>query len=275
MGANARPAIPEELKRRVRAHCGFGCAICATMPTQIEHIEPYSSVRSHDFENLVLLCANCHQDVTSGRTAKRQVRDARSNPASRKNQTALYSPQFSSQYVIEFATLRLEPQPGAVFFPFNILGERPVAIQLGDVPRFSLRLRDRSGSVSLSMTDNTLDFTPSRLWDVRLTGQSLKVSYGLRKIALGISIVASNLSVNQLRLVCNGFPIVSDRNGIQFPYKTARISGGTYKLSGKSPMSLFSTYESDPDPMFLLDSAPTTSHQEAWDCAMRHGTQSV
>lgn len=245
------------------------------MPTQIEHIDPYSSVKSHEFENLVLLCANCHQEVTSGRTSKRQVREARSHPASRKNQRTSYSPQFSSQYVIEFATMRLKPEPGAVLFPFNILGDRPVAIQLGEVPRFSLRLRDRSGAISLSMTDNTLDFSPSKLWDVRLTGQSLKVSYGLRKIALDISIVNSTLSVHQLRLVCNGFPIVSGQNGIQFPSKNIQIKGGTYIMSGKSPMSLFSTSESDPDPMFLMEDLPTTSHQDAWDCAMRFKPRSL
>jgi hypothetical protein len=42
---------------------GHRCAIptCrAAVPLQIEHIEDWVKVRRHDFENMIVLCANCH-----------------------------------------------------------------------------------------------------------------------------------------------------------------------------------------------------------------------
>src|SRR5487761_1639893 len=57
-----RPAIPADLKRRVLMEAGHRCAIptCRTVPVELAHIEPYSEVRGHAFENLITLCPTCH-----------------------------------------------------------------------------------------------------------------------------------------------------------------------------------------------------------------------
>jgi len=57
-----RPAIPAELKRRVLMEAGHRCAIptCRTVPVELAHIEPWSEVRGHTFENLIALCPTCH-----------------------------------------------------------------------------------------------------------------------------------------------------------------------------------------------------------------------
>lgn len=40
---------------------GYRCAVCKTPePLQIDHIEEWSKVRMHEFENMIVLCANCH-----------------------------------------------------------------------------------------------------------------------------------------------------------------------------------------------------------------------
>lgn len=65
---DGRPAIPAELKRRVLMEAGHRCAIptCRTVPVELAHIEPYSEVRGHSFENLIALCPTCHTRYDSG-----------------------------------------------------------------------------------------------------------------------------------------------------------------------------------------------------------------
>ena len=57
-----RPPIPSELKRRILVEAGHRCAIptCRHPTTEIAHIEPWSKVREHKYENLIALCPNCH-----------------------------------------------------------------------------------------------------------------------------------------------------------------------------------------------------------------------
>lgn len=47
---------------------GHRCAIptCRTVPVELAHIEPYSEVRGHSFENLIALCPTCHTRYDSG-----------------------------------------------------------------------------------------------------------------------------------------------------------------------------------------------------------------
>jgi hypothetical protein len=77
-----RPAISRALDRAVRVEAGHRCAIptCrATSGLQIHHIEEWARVREHSFENLILLCANCHARVTAGEIDRRSVTVYKSN----------------------------------------------------------------------------------------------------------------------------------------------------------------------------------------------------
>lgn len=59
---NSRPRIPADLKRTILVESGHRCAIatCRYPTTEIAHIEPWSKVREHKYENLIALCPNCH-----------------------------------------------------------------------------------------------------------------------------------------------------------------------------------------------------------------------
>jgi len=40
---------------------GYRCAVCkAPEPLQIDHIIEWAQVQTHEFENMIVLCANCH-----------------------------------------------------------------------------------------------------------------------------------------------------------------------------------------------------------------------
>lgn len=58
-----RPEIPRELERALFVEAGYRCAIptCrAVAPLVIEHIDDWAAVKEHKFENMIVLCANCH-----------------------------------------------------------------------------------------------------------------------------------------------------------------------------------------------------------------------
>jgi uncharacterized protein len=57
-----RPAIPKDIERAILVESGHRCAACCD-PTPLEraHIIPWSKVKEHKVENLICLCANCHQ----------------------------------------------------------------------------------------------------------------------------------------------------------------------------------------------------------------------
>lgn len=63
-----RPAIPAELKRRIYVEAGHRCAIptCRHIEIEIHHIKPWSQTRTHQYENLIALCPNCHARADRG-----------------------------------------------------------------------------------------------------------------------------------------------------------------------------------------------------------------
>lgn len=63
-----RPPIPAELERRVKVEAGHRCAIptCRQVEIDIHHIVPWAKARSHDYENLIALCPNCHRRAHRG-----------------------------------------------------------------------------------------------------------------------------------------------------------------------------------------------------------------
>jgi type I restriction enzyme R subunit len=56
-----RPPIPLAVQRDLLFECRYRCACCCE-PVSLEkcHIEPWSKSADHSFENLVVLCSNCH-----------------------------------------------------------------------------------------------------------------------------------------------------------------------------------------------------------------------
>jgi len=67
--SNDRPGIPADLERALFVEVGYRCAIpaCgATSPLEVEHIEEFSKVKEHTFENMIVLCANHHRQKVPG-----------------------------------------------------------------------------------------------------------------------------------------------------------------------------------------------------------------
>lgn len=57
-----RPAIPAETKREVLFEARHHCAVCCEgLPLEYAHIIPWRDTQDHSAENLIALCANCHE----------------------------------------------------------------------------------------------------------------------------------------------------------------------------------------------------------------------
>ena len=68
-----RPPIPEGIKRMLRQEAYFGCVKCGCPIIEYHHIEPWSVVKKHEVDNLVVLCPNCHREANVGAYYKEQV----------------------------------------------------------------------------------------------------------------------------------------------------------------------------------------------------------
>ena len=76
-----RPAIPKEIERAILVESGHRCAACCE-PTPLEraHIIPWSKVKEHKVENLICLCANCHQRADNEPWDQKTLHEYKKNP---------------------------------------------------------------------------------------------------------------------------------------------------------------------------------------------------
>jgi tetratricopeptide (TPR) repeat protein len=76
-----RPAIPAEITREVLIESGHRCAVCgAGCPLERAHIIPWHKSREHKAEDLICLCANCHQRADLEKWGERTLREYKRKP---------------------------------------------------------------------------------------------------------------------------------------------------------------------------------------------------
>lgn len=70
-----RPDIPAQMERNVLIEAGFRCAMprCGQTEITIDHIDDYAKVQEHRFDNLIVLCANCHLRKTQGKIDRKAL----------------------------------------------------------------------------------------------------------------------------------------------------------------------------------------------------------
>lgn len=71
----SRPKIPKALERDVLLESGHRCAIptCRQTAMQIHHIVPWEKCHKHEFDNLIVLCPNCHTRAHNGEIDRKSI----------------------------------------------------------------------------------------------------------------------------------------------------------------------------------------------------------
>ena len=75
-----RPKIPANIKQRVRQRCCFGCIICGLPIFEYDHIEEYAKVKTHEVDNITLLCPTHHTAKTNGQFSEEHIKHYDKNP---------------------------------------------------------------------------------------------------------------------------------------------------------------------------------------------------
>lgn len=84
-----RPTIPAEVSRQVFIEAGHRCAVCGTpVPLERAHIIPWHRTRDHSAENLICLCANCHQRADQEKWDTETLRQYKERPWVHRNYDA-------------------------------------------------------------------------------------------------------------------------------------------------------------------------------------------
>jgi len=84
LAAVSRTAVPAALKRELMEEAGYRCAVptCRqSSPLEMEHIEDWATSKAHNFEDMIVLCRNCHGRVTNKEIPKSSVRAFKRNLA--------------------------------------------------------------------------------------------------------------------------------------------------------------------------------------------------
>jgi hypothetical protein len=76
-----RPAIPAEITREILLESGHRCAVCGTpCPLERAHIIPWHKSREHKAEDLICLCANCHERADKEKWGEKMLRRYKQKP---------------------------------------------------------------------------------------------------------------------------------------------------------------------------------------------------
>jgi len=77
----SRPSIPAEITREILIESGHRCAVCGTpCPLERAHIIPWHKSKEHKAEDLICLCANCHQRADHEGWGERTLREYKRRP---------------------------------------------------------------------------------------------------------------------------------------------------------------------------------------------------
>lgn len=89
-----RPSIPAEVSRQVLIESGHCCAVCGTSsPLERAHIVAWCNSKDHTPDNLICLCANCHERADRERWGEPTLREYKRIPWVGRKYTDRAAPQ--------------------------------------------------------------------------------------------------------------------------------------------------------------------------------------
>jgi hypothetical protein len=196
--------IPDGVKREVRQRCGFGCVICGLPLYEYDHMEGFAIVHRHVAEEIVLLCARHHAEVTSGLLPRSAVAKANKNPFNLRTGT-------SAAYPLHFGGTECEIWMGTNSFSSGPAGSWDVlhAVVIDGVPLLaftmdegqlllSAQIHDDDGNLVLLIEKNEMLYS-TEPWDISLIGRTLTIRRKSRDIILKLKFDPDDNRVDVVR----------------------------------------------------------------------------
>lgn len=213
MADDDRPPIPPDIKRKVRQRCGFGCVICGIPLYHYDHIVPWSDVKKHEADNIVLLCAQHHDEKTRGLLPVARVIQANEAPAN-------LATGVSTPHLLYYDGNHCEAVIGSNVhvWPKMHDGQLVTPILIDDTPIVSflvedghllltVQLFDEDNELLLKVLDNELVFSTEE-WDVEFVGRKLTVRSAPRDIFVSMTFkTPSSIVIDSARIRRNGLKI--------------------------------------------------------------------
>lgn len=191
--------IPEAVKRQVRQACAFGCVICGMPVFEYDHVQDFADVRSHDPDNIALLCPNHHRDKTSGRLSREPVAASRAHPFNAgRALSESYGLQAAPRIRICFGSNCGEGPSDENNHPLLwINGESFLTIHReGSTYTYSARITDEDGALLLVIERGAVAVATG-VWDYRYEGREVSIRRASGDILFDATIADEGMTVHR------------------------------------------------------------------------------
>lgn len=203
--------IPAALKRELRKHCGFGCAICGSPLFDYEHFEPpFAVAREHRFAGMTLLCPTCHRKKANGLIPVSDIASHAVRPFTHTQACAAIDWVDHCGMEIRIRKQRFLMSSSVVKVDgMMVLGFDPPEAA-GASPRLTFRAFDRHGTEVLRIRRNQIELN-SAAGDIVVEGRKWTVRSELSQIDLELEMnPPDSIDIKRLHFRCGRFALVTN-----------------------------------------------------------------
>ncbi|MCC6607057.1 MAG: SEC-C domain-containing protein [Anaerolineae bacterium] len=236
--------IPASVQRSVRYACGYGCVICGNAVYEYEHIDPeFSDAKEHLPENIALLCASCHSNVTRGFWSKEYVKRGRKNPYCKREGSSKFELNVArdGKFFVKIGETKFVNLKKII----EVNGKEILSISPPEIPntppRISAQFYDRNGSKVAFIKDNHWHGT-TEAFDIEAKGKYFLVRSAKRKIDLLLRVNPPNsIEIERLELhyeqtaitgnINDGFVIRTQNSSLNIPPTPAEVTDAPFWIS--------------------------------------------
>lgn len=142
-----RPPMPAEIKRDILIECGHRCAVCGIpFPLQLAHIIPWRISKEHKAEDMICLCANCHERADKDKWSEKTLREYKRRPWVMRHydKTKFVTETKTGKVIITVEEIPIPDEKSLILMQLAIAGFleiSPNAVQLTSVEKGSIKIR--------------------------------------------------------------------------------------------------------------------------------------
>lgn len=208
-----RTNISSHVKHQMAKKSNFACSICGKIPIVFHHIEEWSKKYSNDDSVLIPICDLCHRRIHGeggSLFSKDELYDFKKNPkrpAILKDNLPLgnkrsYSFFIGSNFIANGSKANLFLLPD---------GNHLTTIDVSDGNlKLSILQKIVDGEQDYLIKENELMIDPTDIWDMRYSGNSLKIwkkPDGKKNIFIDLIIRPSLIIIKRMETTFNGKPL--------------------------------------------------------------------